>query len=530
MGKINADNLRPIRSVEEAREKGRKGGIASGETRRRMKKEKEVLKELFGASVISLPYTAKVAKKYGISDDTSVQKLFSILAIGRELSNKPDFDTLIKYQKIVGEYEGFKAEASEAGSPDAIDNILFSDKQEDFVNQPLNRINLLYGSVRSGKTYASLVKFVNAVRSSPDGAEFLIAGKTLTSVQRNCFGLLADLCGKMWAVSLTAKKAKLYGRTVWIEGANDKASESKIRGMTLQGAYIDELTLIPEDFYLMCLSRLSEPKAFLIATTNPDAPKHYVKTDIIDNNNLDKQVIKFTLDDNIHLDPEYVANLKKEYTGVYYDRYILGEFVRAEGIVFPDFANSPSKWIIGKSDVPTHIKRLEVGFDIGGQGSHHALTATAEGCDGVFYVLKAIDIDPHGMTMIDIERSVKDFCESVERDYNHSVDFINADWVDVVINSINDNTKYRCGKTHKPPLTDRPLTLGRLFAKKQLLFVDGACDDLIDELQNVVYDDKADKDIMLDDGVQLIDCIDSLTYSLARSWAWLSQNIDINEE
>lgn len=522
----NEKNLKRLTS-EEAREIGRKGGKVSAARRKRLKSEKEAIKELFAMSVADFPDIEKVAKKHGINSDDSIQKLFNILALKKELSKSPEFDTLIKYQKIAGEYEGFKtvtAEQSEAVAVEAFNNILFSDKQENFINQSLKRINLLYGSVRSGKTYVSLVKFIKEVKNSSEGSEFLIVGKTLTSVNRNCFGILADLCGKMWNVSLSAKKAKLYGHTVWIEGANDKTSESKIRGMTLQGAYIDELTQIPEEFYLMCLSRLSKPKAWLIATTNPDAPKHFVKTDIIDNDNLDKQVIKFVLDDNIHLDSEYIENLKREYTGIYYDRFILGEFVRAEGIIFPDFASNPQPWIISVEEVPKIFKRLEIGFDVGGQGSHHALTATAEGYDEKFYVLKAIDIDPHGMNMIEIEQMVKAFCEEVEKDYHHNIDFINADWVDVVINSINDNTVYRCGKTYKPPLTDRPLTFGKMFATKQLLFVNGKCDDLIEELQNVVYDEKAEKDVMLDDGVQLIDCIDSLTYSLAGSWAWLSEH------
>lgn len=532
----NEQNLKPFTSNQDrdaAKRNGKKGGAATAAKWKRLKSEKEAIKELFAMKVEDFPEIEKIAKKHGVDSDESIQKLFNILALKKELKKAPEFDTLIKYQKIAGEYEGFSRpgpDPGEASTTSLIDNILFSEKQEKFIEMPLNRINLLYGSVRSGKTYVSLVKFIKEVKASESGAEFLIAGKTLTSVNRNCFGIIAELCGNMWNVSLSAKKAKLFGHTIWIEGANDKASESKIRGMTLQGAYIDELTQIPEEFYLMCLSRLSKPKAWLIATTNPDAPNHYVKSEIIDNDNLDKQVVKYMLDDNIYLDAEYVENLKKEYTGVFYDRFILGEFVRAEGIIFPEFASNPTPWIVDHSAVPKQFKRLEVGFDVGGQGSHHALTATAEGYDGVFYVLKAIDIDPSGMNMLEIETMVKEFCEEVEREYNHNIEFINADWVDVVINSINDNTRYRCGKTYKPPLTDRPLTFGKLFATKQLLFVKDKCNDLIEELQNVVYDEKADKDIMLDDGVQLIDCIDSLTYSLASVWSWLSLTSEKNKE
>lgn len=524
--KSGIENLIPFTrsDVERAREAGRKGGKAAQKALKQAKLEKEAFKEIMGMDIQDFPELKKTAQKYGINDTDSIQKLFNKLAFLREFSDKPNFDTVIKYQKITGEYEGFTANVTEQGAAVAVEvfnNILFSDKQEDFINQPLKRINLLYGSVRSGKTYVSLVKFIKEVKDSPEGSEFLMAGKTLTSVNRNCFGTLADLCGKMWTVSLSAKKAKLYGRTVWIEGANDKASESKIRGMTLQGAYIDELTQIPEEFYLMCLSRLSKPKAFLIATTNPDAPKHYVKTDIIDNDTLDKQVIKFTLDDNIHLDGEYIDNLKKEYTGVYYDRFILGEFVRAEGIIFPDFANNPQPWIVSAEEVPKRFGHITVGMDVGGNGSHHSLTCIGEGYDNNYYVLKSIDVDPKGTNMIDIEKMVVDFCNEIEREYNCTIEGIACDWVDVVINSINDNTQYRCYKCYKPPLEDRPLTLSRLFTTHQIKFVENKCDDLIDELQNVVYDDKQERAVILDDGSMCIDCVDSLVYAF-KSWNYLT--------
>lgn len=106
--------------------------------------------------------------------------------------------------------------------------------------------------------------------------------------------------------------------------------------MTLQAAYCDELTQFPEDFYTMLLSRLRLPNAKLIATTNPDAPSHWLKTDYIDRQNeLDFLDIKFLLDDNPTLPQDYVENLKKEYVGVFYDRFILGNWVAAEGLIYP---------------------------------------------------------------------------------------------------------------------------------------------------------------------------------------------------
>lgn len=398
---------------------------------------------------------------------------------------------------------------------------MFSKKQEDFLGNDLRRINLLYGSVRSGKTWISLLKWACWIREQPITKEFLMVGKTVTTLKRNCLGLLENLIGDNIKYSISQKKATIFGRTVWLEGANDERSESKIRGLTLLGVYIDELTQIPQDFYLMALSRLSEKGAVFLATTNPDHPKHYVKTEIIDNDLLDKQVIKFLIDDNIFLDETYKENLKKEYNGVFYQRFILGDFVRAEGIIFPEFANSPDRWIIKREDVPKRFRSVCVGLDIGGNGSAYAMTATGEGLDKVQYKLKAKKWQAQDLDIKHIEKFVKEFCEDVENKYNVVIERINSDHIDAIINTLNNNTKYKVGKAYKPPLEDRVVYYSKFFGLDKVKFVKGECDDLIEELQNLVFDDKSDRMIPLDDGSMQIDTWDSNIYSESSYWNYL---------
>jgi len=137
---------------------------------------------------------------------------------------------------------------------------------------------------------------------------------------------------------LSKKEATLYGRKIYLEGVNDAGAESKIRGMTLQGAYCDEVTLFTEEFFSMLLSRLSEPSAKLFGTTNPDNPNHWFKVNYIDRRDeLDFFLMEFLIDDNSFLDEQYVKQLKQEYTGVFYKRFILGEWCSAEGLVYPMF-------------------------------------------------------------------------------------------------------------------------------------------------------------------------------------------------
>lgn len=221
---------------------------------------------------------------------------------------------------------------------------IYSDKQRAIMNLwqsgELKRINLLQGSVRSGKTWISIVLWVFWVAGMPRDARFIMCGKTLSALKRNVLDIIADMTGeKNFTYSLSKKEARLFGRLIYLEGVSDSRSESKIRGMTLSGAYCDEVSLFNEEFFAMLLSRLSEKGAKLIATTNPDNPSHWLKKKYIDRKNeLDMLVESFTIEDNPFLDSEYVDSLKKEYSGVFYERFILGKWVAAEGLVYPMFS------------------------------------------------------------------------------------------------------------------------------------------------------------------------------------------------
>lgn len=216
----------------------------------------------------------------------------------------------------------------------------FTAKQAELVrdlkHHKLKRINILDGSVRSGKTWISLIIWALWVATMPTNKKYLMVGKTLTTLKRNCLEPLVELVGREnFSFSISSKKAVLFGRTIDLEGANDAQSENKIRGITLQGAYGDEITLFPEDFFTMLLSRLSEKDAKFFGSTNPDSPSHWLKVKYLDRENeLSLYRMSFIIDDNTFLDAEYVANIKAEYTGVFYKRFILGLWVIAEGLVY----------------------------------------------------------------------------------------------------------------------------------------------------------------------------------------------------
>lgn len=210
-----------------------------------------------------------------------------------------------------------------------------SEKQEiSFLNSNL-RINIWEGSVRSGKTFASILKFLKELKDGPPGNAMII-GVSRDSLQRN---IILEICGILGLTPPTPKSTQMnvFGRMVFLVGANDERAQRRIQGSTLALAYVDEVTLIPHGFFKMLLSRLSVPQAKLFATCNPDSPFHWLKTDFLDKPGLDLTKWKFILEDNPSLTNDYINNLKKEYSGLWYKRYIDGDWVLAEGTIYDFF-------------------------------------------------------------------------------------------------------------------------------------------------------------------------------------------------
>lgn len=206
----------------------------------------------------------------------------------------------------------------------------------DFKHDRLKRINILDGSVRSGKTVITSILWGLWVATMPADKTYLMTARTLTTLKRNCLEPMVRFFGaENFQYSISSKQGRLFCRNVQFEGANDAQAEAKIRGLTLQGAYVDEITLVPEDYFTMLLSRLSEKDAKLFGSTNPDSPSHWLKKKYIDRaDELSIYYDTYVIDDNTFLDPEYIKSIKNEYVGMFYDRFILGKWVIAEGLVY----------------------------------------------------------------------------------------------------------------------------------------------------------------------------------------------------
>lgn len=229
-----------------------------------------------------------------------------------------------------------------------------SPKQNKSFCEATHRFNIWVGAVSSGKTFSSIERFIYDLKNGPPG-DAMIIGVNRTSIQRN---ILTHLYRQLGFPCPTekAQMSKLYGRDVWFVGAPDVSAVSTIQGSTLALAYVDEATNLPEPFWKMLESRLRVPGAKLIATCNPEGPAHWLKKDYIDNPALDLVYWNFSLEDNPILDSAYKEQLKASYTGMWYRRYILGEWALAHGAIYDtydhnnEFENpfpSPNYYIVG---------------------------------------------------------------------------------------------------------------------------------------------------------------------------------------
>lgn len=418
---------------------------------------------------------------------------------------------------------------------------MLNPKQLDFILNDDKRVNLLSGAVRSGKTYISLLKWAIFVSTMPEESEFIMVGKTITSLKRNCLGLLIDLVGSSnFTYSTSQKSGLLYGRRIWLEGANDERAESKIRGMTLAGAYVDELTQIPMEFYTMLLSRLSVKNAKLYATTNPDAPSHWVKTSIIDNEEIDKKIWNFKFDDNVILKNEneqYFNDLKKEYQsmgGVFYDRFILGLWVLAEGLIYKQFANNTEMFLKDKA-VDEYGNKLNfliisIGIDYGATKGETEFKAT-----GITPLFKeAWTIGEKKLAGLYTPEAIYEefisFYHEIVNEYG-KVTHAYGDY-----GALGQVLTYGLNKKLQEqgiPLFVDDCIKGKIIDRiymDQMLFAQGRrfilrkCKYLIEAYQQAVWSDKK-PDERLDDGTTPIDDLDASEYSMFPFYDKLMINI-----
>lgn len=201
------------------------------------------------------------------------------------------------------------------------------------------------GSVRSGKTLSMTVGFILWSLTNFQGQNFAICGKTIASIRRNVvmqLGVwLGGICNIQEHRSQNYVEISYQGKKnrYFIFGGRDESSYSLIQGMTLSGVLLDEVALMPRSFVEQALARCSVEGSKFWFNCNPENPNHWFNQEWVKDENGTKNRIHlhFTMDDNLSLSEELKNRYESIYTGVFYERYVLGLWVVAEGAIYPMF-------------------------------------------------------------------------------------------------------------------------------------------------------------------------------------------------
>ena len=380
------------------------------------------------------------------------------------------------------------------------------------------------GAIRSGKSVAMSLSFVIWAMSEFEACNFAMCGKTIGSFRRNVlFWLKLMLRSRGYSVSeqrtenLVVVRRGNLENYFYVFGGKDERSQDLIQGITLAGVFFDEVALMPESFVNQATGRCSVDGSKFWFNCNPGSPAHWFKTGWIDKR-ADKRLLylHFTMDDNLSLSEAVKERYRGMYTGVFFKRYILGEWKSADGVIYRQFADDPERFIL--DEVPADIIIGTMGLDFGGNGSAHAgcLVGITRGYRSIVildeYYRKEV-IDPGTLT--------DDVCGFVQR--SQAQCRATSIWCDSAETTLIKGIRTEVFARHIPVevrnarkgeiigrirLCDMLMSQGRFFIMRR-------CRHTIAALSEAVWDSKSPtRDRRLDDGSTNIDSLDALEYAL----------------
>lgn len=198
------------------------------------------------------------------------------------------------------------------------------------------------GAIRSGKTVCMSLAFIQWSMHSFNGQNFGMCGKTVGSFRRNVLSVLKQM---LPARGYTIRDRRTDNLVVisrgstenyyYIFGGKDEGSQDLVQGITLAGILLDEIALMPESFVNQATGRCSVDGSKFWCNCNPAGPEHWFKKQWIDEQKKRNLLyLHFTMEDNLSLSEQIRARYRAMYTGIFYRRYILGQWCLAEGLVY----------------------------------------------------------------------------------------------------------------------------------------------------------------------------------------------------
>ena len=235
---------------------------------------------------------------------------------------------------------------------------------------PLNGYDAVIcdGAVRSGKTLCMSVSFVAWAFSAFSDRSFALCGKTIASLRRNVVTVILPVlrelgfeCNEKLSQNLIEITYGSSTNRFWLFGGKDESSAALIQGMTLAGVLLDEVTLMPRSFVEQALARCSVDGSKMWFNCNPEHPMHWFHEEWVKKHREKNCLyLHFTMKDNPSLTPSIIRRYEKLYSGAFYERFVLGRWVAAQGCVYPMF--SQEKHVV---TVPDFFSQHYISCDYG---------------------------------------------------------------------------------------------------------------------------------------------------------------------
>lgn len=213
-----------------------------------------------------------------------------------------------------------------------------TDKQKEFWKNANHRWNIKEGATRSGKTYLDYFLIPRRILNCKGEGLIVLLGNTKGTLSRNILEPMQAIWGDTLVGNIGSDNTvMLFGKKCHALGADRITQVSKLQGAGIEYCYGDEVTTWNEDVFSMLKSRLDKPNSVFDGTCNPDSPNHWFLKFLESDADIFRQ--HYTIYDNPMLPQSFVKNLECEYRGtVYFERFILGKWALAEGLIYPMFS------------------------------------------------------------------------------------------------------------------------------------------------------------------------------------------------
>ena len=384
------------------------------------------------------------------------------------------------------------------------------------------------GSIRSSKTVSMSIGFILWSCSCFNGKTFAICGKTIESLRRNVITqlptLFEGLCKiterkseNLMVVSLDGRVNKYY-----LFGGKDEGSAALIQGMTLAGVMFDEVALMPRSFVEQALARCSVERSKFWFNCNPDTPEHWFYREWIQKHKKKNALyLHFTMKDNKSLSEKVKKRYENMYSGVFYDRFIRGLWVVAEGLVYPRFSKADNV----TEDIP-ESGTYYISIDYGTLNPFSAgLWCVSDG--------KAVRIKEYYHSGRDTKRQLTDeeYHAALEKliQYTDSEGVLQEYEIDRVVIDPSAASFIACMRRHGKfrvkhavnTVIDGIRNVTSMLNSKRL-FIHSSCKDSIKEFGLYSWDDKAQEDKVIKENDHAMDDIRYFVNTiLVKEFKWL---------